>query len=77
MSLFSAIIQGSRREFLDRSPASTGGAQAALKVCEVQEFERTGPAADLVPVRHYRTVYHCDGRISTEDLAIQSPGPAR
>lgn len=71
MSLFSAIIPGSRREFLDRSPASTGREQAARKIYEVHEFERTGPAADLVPVRHYRTVYHRDGRISTEDLAVQ------
>lgn len=70
MSLFSTIIQGSRREFQGRGQTSASRTPAEGKVYEVHEFERTGPGNDLVPVRHYRTVYHTDGRISTEDLAV-------
>ncbi len=42
------------------------------KTYEVHEFIRLKPSGGLIPVGHYRTVYHRDGRISKEALSVQS-----
>jgi hypothetical protein len=52
------------------SPPSTQSPES--KVYEVREFIRFKPSANLVPVRHYRTVYHRDGRISKEALSVEA-----
>ncbi|MGZ8219866.1 hypothetical protein [Methylomagnum sp.] len=38
---------------------------------EVHEFIRLKPEGGLVPVKHYRTVYHENGRISREAFPVE------
>jgi len=38
---------------------------------EVREFVNLKRGEDWVQVRHFRTSYHLDGRISQEDLSIE------
>lgn len=41
------------------------------RVFEVREFMRFRPSESLIPVKHYRTIYHRDGRISQEALSVE------
>ena len=51
--------------------APSRGTGGISKVYEVREFVRLKPDDNLTPVRHYRTVYHADGRISKETLSVE------
>ncbi len=39
------------------------------KIYEVREFANIHPGKAYVQMRHYRTVYHADGRITREDVS--------
>lgn len=54
------------------SSSSPAAATERPKAVEIQEFVRFRHNGDLVPVHHYRTVYHPDGRISQEALSGQA-----
>lgn len=41
------------------------------RVFEVREYIRLRPSENLIPVKHYRTIYHRDGRISREALSVE------
>lgn len=45
------------------------GEPTKSRIYEVREFVRLKARDDLVPVRHFRTSYHPDGRISQEVLS--------
>ncbi|CAL1241789.1 hypothetical protein [Candidatus Methylocalor cossyra] len=53
-------------------PTRPETANRAARIYEVHEFIRFRPNDRWIPVSHYRTVYHRDGRISREALAESS-----
>lgn len=55
-----------------RTSSSSASAADRPKAVEIQEFVRFRTNGDLVPVHHYRTVYHPDGRISYEALSAEA-----
>jgi len=44
---------------------------ALPRIYEVQEFAQIQRGEELVTVRHLRTIYHPDGRISHERLSVE------